>query len=50
MEVPSQRKNLSKHNLLWLSRNLSIRNSQHTNFGEAATIIRRLLKNKEYER
>jgi len=45
MDLPAHRKeNFSVHNLRWLSRNLSVRNSDHQHYGEAAERIKQLLK------
>lgn len=43
MEVPEGRKNLIEENLLWLKRNLGIKNNQHKDFHEAMFMVKFLL-------
>lgn len=44
MNVPEKRKIFNLHNLLWLNRNLGIRNQDHPQFPSAMKIIQKLLK------
>ena len=40
MDVPEARKD----DMRWLSRNLAIRNSEHSQFDEASSLIKKLLR------
>ena len=45
MDIPILRRDISKpENLLWLSRNLVIRNGTHPDFNRANTLIKILLR------
>jgi hypothetical protein len=46
MDIPLQRRELNKHNLLWLNRNLGIRNP---NCAEAMALIKDLLLHHDKE-
>jgi hypothetical protein len=49
MDVPFYRKeNLDKNNLLWLQKNLNIKNSDNPKYKEVINIINRKIENKEY--
>lgn len=43
MIVPDGRKNMDEHTLLWLSRNLGIKNNQNSKFHRAMSLIKLLL-------
>ena len=45
MKLPVQRKeHFSKHNLMWLARNIGVKNSNHKNYETAVDEIKRRLK------
>jgi hypothetical protein len=44
MDVPDIRRELTKANLRWLGRNLSVRNGEHINYPQARRLIIELLK------
>ena len=49
MDIPTHRKSgFNKNNLLWLSRNLSVKNFDRPKFDEAMAEIRRRLDEKDY--
>ena len=49
MNIPSHRKkNLDKHNLVWLSKYLEIKNSNHKNYKEIMKLITNKLNNNDY--
>jgi hypothetical protein len=43
MDVPSMRREFGHWNLLWLQRNLFIRNGRHRDFAEADRLVKKLL-------
>jgi hypothetical protein len=43
LDVPTQRKELTIHNLYWLSRNLGIRNRDHEEYPSAIHFIQHLI-------
>ena len=50
MRLPVQRKeHFSKHNLMWLVRNIGIKNTDHKNYKMAVDEIKRRLFDKQYE-
>ena len=50
MKLPVQRKErFSKHNLMWLVRNIGVKNSTHKNYETAVSEIKKRLKNKQYD-
>ena len=50
MKLPIQRKeHFSKHNLMWLIRNIGVKNSDHKNFSTAVGEIKRRLEDKHYD-
>lgn len=50
MKLPVQRKeHFSKHNLMWLVRNIGVKNSDHKNFKIAVSEIKRRLEEKNYD-
>jgi hypothetical protein len=50
MRLPVQKKeHFSKHNLMWLLRNIGIKNSDHKNYVPAVNEIKKRLINKQYE-
>ena len=50
MHLPSQRKtHMSKHNLLWLARNMGVKNSKHKNYDAAVNEIKRRLNDCVYD-
>lgn len=48
MDVPKERKEPTMPNLLWMLRNLGIRNGEHRDFPEAIRLINSLLRVYEY--
>ena len=50
MKLPVQRKeHFSKHNLMWLVRNIGIKNTSHKNYKSAVDEIKRRLIDKQYD-
>ena len=50
MKLPVQGKeHFSKHNLMWLVRNIGVKNSDHKNYKTAVDEIKRRLKDKHYD-
>lgn len=47
MDIPESRYNLTNHNLLWLKRNLGIRNMNHSSFYRAMYLINLLTINEQ---
>ena len=50
MELPFYRKaNLDKHGLLWLARNMGMRNKNHPKYPDAVDLLKKLLREKSYK-
>ena len=50
MDIPENRRELTFYNLLWLQRNLGIRNFNHEDFTMAMILINRYVRNAENEK
>jgi hypothetical protein len=49
MELPFYRKAVvDKHGLLWLARNMGMRNSDHPKYSDAVELLKKVLKEKSY--
>jgi len=50
MKLPIQRKeHFSKHNLMWLVRNIGVKNSSHKNYDLAVDEIKKRIQEKKYD-
>jgi len=50
MKLPIQRKeHFSKHNLMWLIRNIGVKNSSHKNYDLAVDEIKKRIQEKKYD-
>jgi|TARA_B100001094_G_scaffold164115_1_gene158879 hypothetical protein len=50
MKLPIQRKeHFSKHNLMWLVRNIGVKNSSHKNYDLAVIEIKKRIQEKKYD-
>ncbi len=50
MKLPIQRKeHFSKHNLMWLIRNIGVKNSSHKNYDLAVHEIKKRIQEKKYD-
>ncbi len=50
MKLPIQRKeHFSKHNLMWLVRNIGVKNSSHKNYDLAVDEIKKRIHEKKYD-
>ena len=45
----TEKEHFSKHNLMWLVRNIGVKNSNHKNYETAVEEIKRRLKDKHYD-
>lgn len=43
MDLPEDRKYINRENLMWLQRNLGIKNSEHDHFNRAMVLIKEFL-------
>lgn len=48
MEIPSHRKDLNKHNVEWLIKNLYVKNKSNPNYEEALNSLKAIKRDKSY--